>query len=419
MEIPLEHTNYADLPVTAGPFAGDDVTVYELQVVDADSPNCVDFALFGPVDCIINCQLSNLAAEPVICTSDSTYSLQLNFDYEDVGGVGFDVFAQGQFIGFFDYAELPLEIEDFPMLGSDIVQLTICDNDNPNCCASIIYEALDCDVGCVIYEVTAEPFGCDLGTYLVELDLEYQNPGTLGFQVFGDGNNYGNFSYDDLPITLGVFEGDGVTSYEFIVVDLTNPDCVNFTNIDPVDCINDCFISDGEAIQHDCVDDMFMVTLEFDYTNIGTNGFFVQGDGTNFGIFDYEDLPITIGPLAGDGSTHYEFEVVDMENQNCGHLIELGVVDCSVSSTENPLEVAVNMRYDFVGEEVIILLEENLQEDAILEIYDAAGALQYQGQMTTGQLEARIAVPHFASGWYVCRMRNSEGQVHHSFVKAK
>jgi len=43
----------------------------------------------------------------------------------------------------------------------------------------------------------------------------------------------------------------------------------------------------------------------------------VAGNGNEYGIFEYEDLPILIGPLEGDGVAVYEFVVFDLEFIGC------------------------------------------------------------------------------------------------------
>ncbi|MFK7809554.1 MAG: T9SS type A sorting domain-containing protein, partial [Saprospiraceae bacterium] len=410
--------SYSALPITVGPFEGDETSVYELEATDLENPNCSTFNNFGPVDCIFVCELSNLAAEPILCTSDSTYSLQLQFDYEDISANGFEVFAQGMMIGTYNYADLPLEISDFPILPSSLVQLSICDTDNPNCCASVLYQAPDCSDGCNIYEVIATPFGCDQGEFLIELDLEYQNVGNLGFQVFGNGNNYGNFSYTDLPIILEGFNGDGETTYEFIAIDLLDNTCLNFTEVEPFDCTIDCEVSNLEATPI-CNDNEYSIEINFNYNNASAAGFMLNGNGTIYGTYDYADLPITVGPFDMSDSTYYEFVVTDMVNNNCSNFLDYGQVDCTTSSLESLVEMNTSISYDFIGEQIMIAFEEVLTIDARIEVYNAAGQQMLTDVLPKGDLNKVVDMTRFASGWYMVRLSNEEGQIAVPFVKAK
>jgi hypothetical protein len=410
---------YTELPVMVGPFFGDGVTNWNITVVDADSPNCIATAQVDPVTCTTQpCELSNLIADPIECTSDSTYSLELQFNYENVSANGFEVFAQGMLIGTYSYADLPLEISDFPIFTTNEILLNVCDTDNPNCCTSVTYVSLDCEGGCNIFEVITTPFGCDQGEYTIELDLDYENVGSLGFQVFGNGENYGNFNYNDLPINFGSFSGDGQATYEFIVIDLVNTTCFNFSVSEPFDCTVDCEMSDihAEAI---CGDSTFMIELGFDHNNTSADGFMLNGNGVTYGAYSYDSLPVSVGPFEHGDLTDFEFVVTDMINDNCSNFMTLGQVGCSVSSTENLLAINTNIRYDFNGEEVLINLEEALGTDASIEIYNAAGMKVLATELSAGHMEQRISMAEFASGWYMVRMSSEDGQIVLPFVKAR
>ena len=194
-------------------------------------------------------------------------------------------------------------------------------------------------VSCEIGEIGADVLPCnDDGDFYVLLDFEYAEVGNDGFRVQGNGNNYGNFSYEDLPVEIGPLEGDGETVYEFVVIDNQFGDCSNWTAIDPVDCENgggECNIWDAEADVNPCNEEgFFTVMLDFEYYNVGSDGFHVQGNGTNYGNFSYEDIPVEIGPLEGDGVTVYEFIVTDNQIEGCSDWTGIDPVDCEGSGSE-------------------------------------------------------------------------------------
>ena len=79
--------------------------------------------------------------------------------------------------------------------------------------------------GCEIANLTYTLTECDSsGNFLFILDFDFQNTGNEGFHVQGNGNNYGNFSYDNVPVQIGPFPSDD-TEYEFVVIDNGHPDC--------------------------------------------------------------------------------------------------------------------------------------------------------------------------------------------------
>src|SRR5690606_3821231 len=121
--------------------------------------------------------------------------------------------------------------------------VTVCDNDVPGCCATVSYEALLC-AGCLIYNLEAVPQPCNAEDEIfVELDFDYNNVSAEGFEVTGNGNNYGTYQYEDLPVLIGPFPGDGSEYLEFVVTDLSDPFCFNSIEIGFLECEDICEIS--------------------------------------------------------------------------------------------------------------------------------------------------------------------------------
>jgi hypothetical protein len=78
---------------------------------------------------------------------------------------------------------------------------------------------------------------CDsAGHFFFILDFEFSNPGDQGFNVVGNGNEYGNFSYDDVPVQIGPFPSDD-TPYEFLVYDAAHPGCFDVIEPGVVQCL--------------------------------------------------------------------------------------------------------------------------------------------------------------------------------------
>ena len=185
--------SYLDLPITIGPFPGDGTTTWDIFVQDVTNPNCVADVSVGPVTCMAACELNNLTVETLECTSDETYSLILDLDYENTAG-GFEVYSSAAYIGFFDYGALPITITDFPTIDEDMETIIVCDAMNSNCCTEISFEPLDCTpVVCGIDSLVVEPLGCDsLGEFYIEIDFVYENTATT-FELNVNGNSFGAY----------------------------------------------------------------------------------------------------------------------------------------------------------------------------------------------------------------------------------
>lgn len=117
-----------------------------------------------------------------------------------------------------------------------------------------------------------------------------------------------------------------------------------------------CEIGEIELIEVSCNNTLFFnAQLDFDYRDVGDAGFSVFGNGSNYGSFKYEDLPITLSNLTGNCETHYEFIIRDNANPTCtspGY--DLGqvccAVDCSIDIVDSDISACeggeINLWFD-------------------------------------------------------------------------
>jgi len=136
--------DYSDDYITIGPFAGDGNTIYAVVVQDNEYPYCSNVVAIGPVDCVAECSIYELTAEPLECDTDTTYALKIDFAIENPIGPGFTVYANGNLVGNFAYAELPLTIPQFHST-SEEVEIKVQANDSEACSATTTFSAPDCE----------------------------------------------------------------------------------------------------------------------------------------------------------------------------------------------------------------------------------------------------------------------------------
>jgi len=291
---------------------------------------------------IAQCEIGAIEATPTPCDSNGYFDLIINFEHANVGSQGFQVEGMGGLWGTFEYVDLPIILYDLEGDGTTFYEFVIRDVEFPDCHNSVEVGVIDCDGGpCLIWNVDIFPQDCEGGFFYVHLAFWHENTGTEGFRVQGNGNNYGNFEYDDLPIIIGPLEGDGVTEYEFVVIDNEFENCSDWAAIDPVDCPGgECDIWDLVVDDHPCVEGMFNVYLNFFYENVSDAGFELYINYDLYESYSYDDLPLeNIGPFAGDGSTVYHFLVVDKENENCAEDLNFGPIDCGTTGDCNIWDV--------------------------------------------------------------------------------
>lgn len=323
-----------DFPLTFGPYSADEYPASLIQVIYSNAPfPCILGADYS-IDCGTGgeCDFNDVFAEAYACDGDQ-FMVDVAFNNPNGGPLGFYIFGDGMIFGPFAYGETFYTFG--PLDGSeeehDILLLDIA---NPACFGNYNLN-YSCSDDCNIQQVIATPTECDGEVFGVEIDVIGTNLGET-FTVVGNGNNYGVFNYADLPILLGPFEGDATTSYEFGVIDLQNPGCTNFTEIEPVNCLP-CDIRDL-AYEVDCGNDTYSLTLNFIYENPESDGFRLQIGGETVESFAYAELPITITlPYAINGET---IRVEDFTNELCGETIDFEVPCCSLGNIINELEVA-------------------------------------------------------------------------------
>ena len=92
-----------------------------------------------------DCSINDLEITVGECNADGTYSLTLNFDYENPGNDYFLVYVRGDLlIDYYELAELPLTIKDFEISELDYDYIRVCINDVADCCQEMEWETPDC-----------------------------------------------------------------------------------------------------------------------------------------------------------------------------------------------------------------------------------------------------------------------------------
>ncbi len=330
--------NYAlsSLPLTIPNFPADNNGPNDVVKVCINDSDCCRIKEFPAPNCAGqgNCEIYDLVVETGDCNDDGTYHAWINFQVQNPGNNFFEVWANGQYLGYFPLSALPLHIEHFPADNNgpnDYVK--VCINDNADCCRVKEFPAPNCaPEPCKIYDIVVETGDCnDDGTYNIWLNFQVQNPSDDQFDLWANSGTYlGSFNLSDLPLHIEHFPTDGGATDRVKICINDNPGCCKTKNFEPPVCPGDeCKIWKLKVQTTPCVCGQFFALLTFRYKNTGTEGFDVMGNGQNYGNFPYSTTqPIVIGPLAGDGTTDYEFVVKDHVNPDCQDDVHLGTVNC-------------------------------------------------------------------------------------------
>ena len=106
--------------------------------------------------------------------------------------------------------------------------------------------------------------------------------------------------------------------------------------------------------------------------NTNDGGFIVAGNGVTYGSFGYADLPVTIGPLEGDGETDWEFIVIDLGDPTCSAFTELGVINCETSALFGPDKGVLELEVRYREGHPFFMVPES---DLTMYIWDTRGRL--------------------------------------------
>jgi hypothetical protein len=153
----------------------------------------------------------------------------------------FGVWANGVFLGFSNLSQLPLTISDFPWDGGQTDKIKVCMvtmNSMFACCKEKTFDVPDClDSPCDIDDLQVMATPCLCGQFFALLSFTAKGGSPDGFNIKGNGVDYGNFQYGQAqPIILGPLNGDGTTNYAFVVSDLGHPNCAEDVHLGVISC---------------------------------------------------------------------------------------------------------------------------------------------------------------------------------------
>jgi len=428
------------LPLTIQDFPWDGGPKDVLKVCFATNAGgtaaCCETIEFAVPGCLLNnpdCEIYDLTVDTGDCTSDSTYNLVLNFQANNPISNVFRVWANGQPFGTFNLNQLPLTLLDFPWSGGNKDVLKVCfvtPNGIIGCCKTIEFNVPDCLTNggdCEIFGMVVDPGNCTSdSSYNLFLNFQVQNPPGNTFGVWANGVFQGTFNLNQLPLNFPNFPWDGGLKDVVKVCFVTSAGtatCCRSLEFDVPDCLgsnNDCHIWDVMAIRTGCLCGQFFVAVTFNHDNGGAGGFDLVGNGNLFGTYPYNtQQPIILGPFVGDGTTIYEFGVVDHNNGNCEDGFVLGTVECQSPvvepGTPSSLIISPNPAANWLN--ITAMLENGIDVgQASVKIYAADGRL-IRSEVINNAASFQMDVSNISAGVYRISILAAAGRLEGSFTK--
>jgi hypothetical protein len=311
------------------------------------------------------CEISNLMVTVSDCDADGKFTMTIDFDVVQPGNNGFKVWNSAYY-GEFDYTDLPVTVGPFVGDCKTSWDINVKDLSNPHCFAQANIGKVCCNGGdpgdCSIKDARVD-IACDGDTiFYATIDFSVINGGASGFNLYVNGNQAGAYSYGDVPVTVGPLLADCKTAYTFAIKDIDDPGCHLSISKGKVCCPggdpgDKCKIKDLVAVAGECDDDdLFYVELDFTVLHPGNSGFKVYGNGQDYGVFEYTDLPLLLGPLSGDCKTAWAFAVKDMDDPHCVASVNIGKKCCNGGEPTDCQFKEVSVAVDCDGDSVFYAL---------------------------------------------------------------
>ncbi|MDX1685424.1 MAG: T9SS type A sorting domain-containing protein [Saprospiraceae bacterium] len=310
-----------------GRFKGGCDSVTSVIVFDKELANCADTVeIMDP--CCDTCRFGNVIGQVLECNGDSCLKIRVDFDYFGQGANGFNLYSRNGLFGTFQYNQLPLTIDCFPITDPDTEYVRVCDVDDPMCCSEGEFPTLDCSPPCEITDLTVVPTDCNArGDFFVDLDFMFENTSD-SFYVFGNGRSEGPFSYNLLPLRLGPYPGDCRTNYEFKVIDTEDPLCSDEVNIGRI-CCDSCELTDLDVEAIRCNgDSCIVIEIDFNHSATGGTAFDVFSSNGYFGTFSYLQLPLTIDCYPISGFPTESIKICDKDFIDCCIMTQFPALNC-------------------------------------------------------------------------------------------
>ncbi len=420
--------NQLPLTINNFPWNGGATDMIKICVAN-DQTECCRTREFEVPDCLAGpCEIFNLVVDPGECNANQTYHLVVNFQVQSPGVVdSFLVFANGAFFGKFGINQLPLTIPNFPYNGgvNDVIKVCIANN-LAECCRIKEFAVPDCVSGpCEITELVVDPGECTSNTtYQLVLNFDVVAPGTVdSFLVFANGNFFGKFGINQLPLTIPNFPYNGGANdvIKVCVSNTATAECCRIKEFAVPDCVNSspCEIYDLQVIHTPCLCGQFFAVLNFKFQNGGSGGFDIVGNGNNYGTFPYNHpQPIVLGPFQGDG-TNYEFVVRDHFHPDCHDAVDLGEVVCMVPVTDPGINVNLSLSPNPAGDwlQVSAQLDGGLKAgQSNIQVFSADGRLTIQQTVADGS-NFQLDVSALPAGMYRLVVLSEAGRMEGTFAK--
>ncbi len=289
-----------------------------------------------------DCYIEDLSVKSAECNNDGTYNLNLSCTLNDSEGEHVKVSINGGETQLY-YTTGVIHLEN--LVGGDQATydtIVVCSNNDTECCLSIESQRPNC---------TSDENECDLSITNVAFECHTGMPGHLTLLVSVEGTSTNDYYVKVNGVETGVGNMTQTTTevgpilakedgYYFIeVIDVATTTCEASSELQQAFCEEECKIGNVEVNTECLSNGFFKASITFLYENPKVESSIkLIGNGVYYGIFNVNDQPIVLDELKASDFDHWEFIVVDNNDDACQSKTEVGSIICEADLVECTLD---------------------------------------------------------------------------------
>lgn len=274
-----------------------------------------------------DCKIENLVVKTLPCNAQQKFAVVINFTPVNPPSPKFKVQGNGINHGTFSYTDLPITIDGLPGNCTTPYEFVIRDLELPACSAFQDLGKVCCSQECGISIINLKQKEClENEGYKINFDVLPPANGSLGFDVFLNGEHHSFYKYINTPVENLVIPNQGQDQDTLVVCNNDDAGCCD-TLILNNKC--SCFISEAAAqiIECNTMNETYYARINFAH-GTSSDSFLIGGSANLYGTFAYKDLPVNIGPLPF-GNANTDLLIADANDVFCfGELVVPPVLEC-------------------------------------------------------------------------------------------
>ncbi len=314
--------SYSDIPITLDIDQG--FNFHSFTVTDSQNQNCSKSItqFLQPCVEIIN----DFVGEVLNCTSETTFDFAFkvkpNYDFSP----GFYIidFTNPNIFTVHTYNQY----DTISLVGDGLIhKIQVYDFNIITIVDSMFIQAPNCEDDCNISNLSVTPnTNCNAdGTFDIQVDFDIQNGQNNGFDLIVNGDTTYFSQYPDSNFSIESFMQGNGQNISIKIQDHDNPTCFVSKQVLAPDCnTNDCQINNITAIGS-CQGNQLEIKINFEYEQ-PSDSFTIVGNGENYGVFAYTNLPVLIYPE--QDLDIYEIVIIDDQDENCTKSIQFETDAC-------------------------------------------------------------------------------------------